>query len=296
MRVSATLLFVAFLWGMNPPIMKLGLPYVEPMAYNAIRMILALGVGWVVLRRLGEWQRIQRQHYRDIAITSLGFFFFQIFFTEGVQLTTSGNASLILGCLPVSVALINHCHRFETITRQMVLGIVLSLAGVAVMVVGTGKEIALSGVHITGAVMLLIGQIFYGYYTVYSRRLTSVYSSYQITAYILLLSTGLFTVIALPSLLKTPWLELPLPAWLSIFYSGLFPLCLGNFLWIWGTGIIGSAKASLYNNLPPVFAVTAGYLFLGETFGQWQLVGAMLIFAGLYMGRRSSKQVVNADR
>jgi len=290
MRVHIILAFVAFLWGLNPPVMKIGLIYVEPMPYNAVRMLAALAVGWVVLRRMATWQPLRREDWKALTVSGLGFFFFQIFFTAGVQITTAGNASLILGCLPISVAIINHFHRLERISAAMTIGILVSLAGVAVMVAGTGKEISLAEEHVTGALMLLAAQLSYGYYTVFSRLLTQVYSAYQITAYILLISTGLFMLVSLPSVLAADWQSVPWPGWASILYSGLFPLCLGNCLWIWGTGILGSTKASLYNNLPPVFAVTTGYLFLGETFGWLQLIGAAIIFAGLYItkGKRTS--------
>lgn len=281
MQVHLTLAFVAFLWGLNPPAMKIGLLYVEPMPYNAIRMLVALVAGWGVLRQLACWQPLRREDCKVLLISSLGFFFFQLFFTAGVQITTAGNASLILGCLPVSVAIINHLHRLERISRVMMVGIFVSITGVVIMVAGTGKEVSLTQGHITGALLLLAAQMSYGYYTVFSRLL--IYSAYQVTAYILLISNGLFLLVSLPSVLATDWQAVPWPGWVSIFYSGLFPLCLGNCLWIWGTGILGSTKASLYNNLPPVFSVSIGYLLLGESFGWLQLIGVLIIFAGLYI-------------
>jgi drug/metabolite transporter (DMT)-like permease len=271
--------------------MKIGLLYVPPMPYNAIRMIVALTAGWMVLRRLAPWKQLERNHWPALVIASLGFFFFQIFFTSGVEYTTAGNASLILGCLPISVALINHFHRFERINSGMLVSIAVSLTGVAVMVAGTGKEISLADGHIVGALLLLVAQWSYGYYTIFSRILTDHYSAYQITAYILCLSTGLFILISLPAMLAVDWLTIPSAGWGSILYSGLFPLCLGNCLWIWGTKILGSTKASLYNNLPPVFAVITGYLFLQEQFGWYQFFGALLIFAGLYLAKEKKPAV-----
>lgn len=44
-QVHGVLVLVALLWGLNPPVMKLGLEEVPPMAYNAIRMVAALAVG-----------------------------------------------------------------------------------------------------------------------------------------------------------------------------------------------------------------------------------------------------------
>lgn len=283
MRVHLILALVALLWGLNPPVMKIGLLHIPPMPYNAVRLFAAFAVSWFVLRRLCTWLPLRHEDRKALIISGLGFFFFQLFFTFGLQLTTAGNSSLILGCLPVSIALINHFHRLEGIKPGVIQGIALSLAGIALMVAGTGKEVSLSGDHIWGGLLLLAAQMSYGYYTVFSRPLAVTYSAYQITAYILLISTGLFTLVSLPSMLTVDWQAIAWPGWASVIYSGVFPLCLANCLWIWGTAKAGSTTASLYNNLAPVFAVGAGYLFLGETFGWLQLVGAVIILAGLYV-------------
>lgn len=77
----------------------------------------------------------------------------------------------------------------------------------------------------------------------------------------------------------------PPAAWLSVAYSGILGICVGNFLWVWGVGKIGSARTSLFGNISPVFAVASGYLLLGEEFGLLQLVGAVVIFWGVYRAR-----------
>ena len=158
-QVHGVLVLVALLWGLNPPVMKLGLEEVPPMAYNAIRMVAALAVGWVVFRRAAVWVPLRREDLRLLAVSSFGFFSFQIFFTFGVQLTTAGNASLILGLLPVSVAIINRIHGLEGIRRLTVAGIAVSLLGVLVMVWGAGKEFSLAGQHLIGTLLILAAQL-----------------------------------------------------------------------------------------------------------------------------------------
>ncbi|SDE16251.1 DMT family transporter [Sporomusa acidovorans] len=293
MRVHAIFVLVAFLWGLNPPVMKIGLMYIPPLPYNAARMFVALAAGWLVLRGMGVWVPFKRDDWKALSISSLGFFSFQIFFTFGLQLTTSGNASLILGCLPVSVAIINHIHRFERIKLVVIKGILISLVGVTLMVAGTGKEVSLSGDHILGALLLLAAQMSYGYYTIFSQPLSATYSAYQISAYILLVSTGLFSLVSLPAVLTVDWQAVPWPGWASFLYSGIFPLCLANCLWVWGTAKAGSTMASLYNNLSPVFAICAGYFFLGETFGWLQFIGAAIILAGLYIAKGKTTNAKN---
>jgi len=294
MQVHLILILVAFIWGLNPPIMKIGLIHIPPMPYSAIRLFAALAVSWLVLRRLYTPVPFKQQDKKLLLISSLGFFFFHLFFTYGLQLTTAGNASLILGCLPVSVAIINHFHGFGSMKPVVMKGIFLSLLGVALMVAGTGKEINLSGDHIGGAILVLAAQISYGYFTVFSRPLSATYSVYQITTYVLLISTSLFGLVSLPSMIAVDWQAIPWLGWASVFYSGILPLCLANCLWIWATAKAGSTTASLYYNLAPVFTIAAGYLILGETFGWIQCFGAVAILTGLYISKGDGiKSVTN---
>jgi O-acetylserine/cysteine efflux transporter len=145
-----------------------------------------------------------------------------------------------------------------------------------------------------GAFLLLGAQFGYGYYTVFSRPLLAGYSSYQVTAWVVTVSAVLFAFIALPDFLAIDWGGVPPAAWLSVAYSGVFAICAGNFLWVWGVGRIGSARTALFGNISPVFAVASGYLLLGEEFGLLQLAGAVVIFWGVYRARSAPAKA--ADR
>ena len=290
------LLFVAFVWGSNPPVIKWSLAYIDPMAFNALRMLIACLVSGLFFFFVKPPRPIERADWPAlIKLSAFGFFLFQFFLTLGVTRTTAGNASLMLGMLPVSVAIINAVSGQEPITRRTVLSIAITLSGVCLIVTGSGSKISLSGDHLIGAGLLLCAQCAYGYYTVFSRPLTAKYSSLQINASVFAATTVLFVLIALPSLLASDWQRLTWPAWAGAIYSGIFPLSLGNTLWVWGVGVIGSARASLFNNLAPVFAILIAYLLLGEAFGLIQALGAAIIYIGLRIGSKQSAKVSGAE-
>lgn len=288
--VEALLFFVAFIWGIHPAIVKVGLASLPFVAYNALRLLLAAPVAWLVVFASGRYRPLAREDVKPMLLVSLaGFFVFQLFFVSGVERTTAGNASLIGCLLPVAVAVINRVWRIEPLSRATAAGIAASLAGVALIVLGSGKEVSLAGRNMLGALLMLGAQCGYGYYTVFSRQLLVRYSAYQVTAWVATVSAVLFAVIALPDFLTIEWGSVPPAAWLSVAYSGVMGICVGNFLWVWGVGKIGSARTSLFGNISPVFAVVAGYLLLGEEFGLLQLAGAIVIFWGVYRARSASK-------
>jgi drug/metabolite transporter (DMT)-like permease len=283
--IELVLLSVAFIWGVHPAIVKVGLAAIPFVAYNALRLLLATAVAWAVVFATGRYRPLDRADVLPmLKISLLGFFVFQLCFVAGVDRTTAGNTALIGCLLPVAVAVINRVWRIEPITGRVAAGIAASLAGVAMIVAGTGKEVSLASEHWLGALLLLGAQFGYGFFTVFSRPLAQ-YSAYQVTAYVVTFSAVLFAFIALPDFLALAWREVTPAAWLSVVYSGVFAICAGNFLWVWGVGKIGGARASLYNNISPVFAVVSGYLLLGEGFGLLQLAGAAVIFWGVYRAR-----------
>ncbi len=284
------LLLVAIVWGINPPVIKLGLQFIAPQPYNVARLVVASVVALLALWISGTHRQPTRTDlWKLFRISAFGFFVFQIFFTEGIQRTTSGNASFILCLMPVSVLLLNKISGLETITRAVVVGIGCSISGIALIVIGAGKEFSLSSTHLLGTLFILISQAGYAYYTVFSKELLERYSTYQVTAYLMVFTTVLVLAASLPDTVKVQWTEVPALAWGSVLFSGILALCLCNFLWIWGNGVIGNSQAAIFNNLSPVFAVITGYLLLGETFGLTQVAGAAFVFTGVYITRNRDR-------
>ncbi len=284
------LVLVALLWGMNVPIIKLGVQSISPLPYNVARMIVGSIVALLALWMSGSYRRPTRADFWVLLRASVfGFFIFQILFTEGIQRTTSGNAAFTCCLLPVFVLLLNRFYGFDSINRAAVIGIACSIAGIALIVLGSGKELSLSGLHLFGALLVLGSQVAYGYYTIFSRELLARYSTYQVTASLMVVTTILLLAIAVPDMQKVEWTGLPAAAWGSIIFSAVFALCLGNFLWIWGAGVIGTSRSAMFNNLTPVFAVITAYFLLGETFGLVQLGGAVFVFVGIYITRHRDR-------
>jgi drug/metabolite transporter (DMT)-like permease len=284
------LLFVAVVWGVNPPVIKLGLQFLPPQPYNLARLVVASAVAIVALWLSRSHRRPSRADlWKLVRVSAFGFFVFQLLFTEGIQRTTSGNASFILCLMPVSVLLLNKAFGVEAITRAVVVGIACSVTGVALIVFGSAGGLGISGTHLAGTLLLLASQAGYAYYTVFTRELLERYSTYQVTAYLMVITTVLLLAATLPDTLSVRWTEVPAVAWVSVFFSGALALCVCNFLWIWGTGVIGTARVAIFNNVSPVFAVATAYFLLGETFGLLQAAGAACVLLGVTITRNRTR-------
>ncbi len=288
-KVEIVMLAIVLIWGVNTPIMKIGLNAMDPLVYNAFRMVIATLLSGGVMLASGLYRPMPAKDLSHLgAISVFGFFFNQIFIIYGMDVTTSGNAALILATLPVNVALINRLFGYESLSPRTAMAIALSLGGVVLTVAGAGKEISLTGPHLTGAVLILIGQCGYGYYTVAFRRLTDSYSLHQIMASVFAVNAVLFALIAVPGLARTDLAAVPAAGWLSVVFSASLALAVANFTWIWAVKALGSTRASLYPNLCPIVSIVFAWLWLDESFGLLQAAGGVVIFLGLWLARSPS--------
>jgi O-acetylserine/cysteine efflux transporter len=287
--IEFILFVIVVIWGLNTPVMKMGLNVVPPLVYNTLRMGLASVITLTALYATGTYKPMPAKDIKHIAALGVfGIFMNQIFIIFGMTQTTAGNAALIMATLPLLVALINRLLGLEHISPRMTGGIVVSLAGVIFVVLGSDKEISLTGPHLIGAVLVLVGQFCYAYYTVLFRRLTIDYSPYQIIATVMTISALLFGLVTLPDLISLQWSAIPAAGWYSIVFSAVLALSLANFVWIRAVGIMGSTKASLYPNLCPVFSIAFAWYFMDETLGFLQAIGAGVTFLGLFLTRSQS--------
>jgi len=287
--VEIILLAVVFIWGVNTPVMKIGLNAMDPLVYNAFRMVIAALLTGGAMLASGRYRPMPAKDISYLLVVSVfGFFGNQIFIIYGMDATTAGNAALVLATLPVNIALINRILGYELLAPRTALGIALSLGGVVLTVVGAGKEISLAGPHLTGAVLILIGQCAYGWYTVAFRRLADSYSLHQIMASVFAVNAALFTILAVPGLARTDWGAIPAGGWYSIVFSAVFALAVANFTWIWAVKALGSTRASLYPNLCPIISILFAWLWLSESFGLLQAAGGLVIFLGLWLARGPS--------
>ena len=278
------LLVITVIWGLNTPIMKMGLMSMSPIVYNACRLVIAAILSVAILLITKSHKPMPLRDFKKIAaIGVLGFFFNQLFVMFGLSQTTAGNTSLIFATLPVEVALINRIFKIEAISRRMTAGIITGLLGVFLVVLGSNKELSLFGPHLIGAMILLLAQFCYGCYTVFIKELNNRYSIYQIFAYVMVLNAGLFLTIALPELRSTEWSSMPVIAVYSIFFSAIFALVVANTIWIWVVGTLGSTKAALSQYFCPIVSIAFAVVYLDETFGFIQFAGAVVILLGLYL-------------
>lgn len=278
--VDLLLVLVTVIWGIKPTIIKIGLFDISAVQYNVWRVIFATGASWIFLGISGEHKVMERKDIKNILFISVcGFFIFQWFYGIGIGKTTAGNSSIIMGTLPMLVALINHITGFEKMNKIRVLGILTSFIGLILVILGTGTGVLLTE-NIAGGLYIFTGALGYANYMIFSKSLTIKYSPKQITAYAITISAVL---IILFSGFDINLRSMNISLLFSLLFSGVIAMFLANYLWTWAIQRSSSGRVAIYNNLTPVFSVISASIVLKEDFTTVQFLGTMIIFLGLYI-------------
>ncbi len=276
-------------WGINFSVVKFALAELSPLAFNGLRVLLASSLLLILAPALGYSFHFQRRHLPHlIGLGLVGSTAYQLFFIFGAANTTADNASLILATVPAWVALAGTLLGTERVTGQGWLGVILSLAGIALIVLGSNRQVNLhfGGATLGGDALILGATLAWSVYTLASRPLLRHYSPIAVTSFAGALGNIPVALLGLSSLLKLDWTSIPLSAWLALIFSGVFSITLAYFFWNYGVSRLGSTRTALYSNLVPPVALLTAWLWLGETLTSAQVLGALLALGGVALARR----------
>src|SRR5689334_9850464 len=287
-----SLLLMALIWGVNYTSVKYGTGLVAPLAFNGVRVTLA-AVSLVVVAQLASaWFGIEREGWparrEAIALLLLGTLgngIYQILFVEGIARTRAGDAALLISASPAFIAIIGRLRGTERVSPRGVAGIALSILGMGLVVVGTADTGSSRNATLLGDSLLLISSLCWSVYTVYLQPYTHRVGGIHLSALTMIGGMVPLLIVAARSMIATHWGALPLLAWGSVAYSGLFALVIAYLFWYHGVRVLGPTRTAMYSNLQPVFALAVAWLVLGEGITGWEVAGAVSIITGLLLTR-----------
>jgi DNA primase catalytic core len=176
--------------------------------------------------------------------------------------------------------------RLEKADTVTWIGILISFAGVTLVVVGSEQTIGAGADALWGNLLIVVAAIFWGMYTILLRVHFKDVSITKVTAYAMLFTTLPLIILFPGKILEANWALYSLEAWGGVLYSGIFVLGISNIIWNAGVQKVGPTKTSIYANLPPFISVLVGWVLLSESITMIQVLGGVLIIAGLaYAGK-----------
>ena len=280
---DASLFLMALIWGVNFVVVKFATGVLPPLPFNAMRVSLAAVTLMIVASFRGTPWPDRRRVFALLGLGVLGNGVYQMFFINGVNLTRAGDAALLIAATPAFIALIGRALGIERIGGKGWAGILLSIAGIAL--VSGGAALAQTRSALIGDLLILGGALCWAFYTVMLKPLMSDVDGIKLSALTMVGGAVALDIVTFPAMLATSWSTAPVAAYGAMLFSGIGALVIAYLFWYRGVRIIGPTRTAMYSNLQPIVAVLLAWAVLGELPTAWQGVGAASIISGLVLAR-----------
>jgi drug/metabolite transporter (DMT)-like permease len=277
------MLGVVLIWGANFSITKVSIGQIPPLAFTALRFLIATAALFILVRLFEPGTRTPKSSIKKLAVVGfIGNTVYQPCFILGLANTSATNSAVIIGALPGVVAFLAWALGIERVTRQAAIGIGIAMLGV-LLVVGGGFE--LERKNILGD-LLTVGAVFcWAGYTLGLRRSSEGISPLKVTAITTATGTPGLILIGLPQLLQMNWNGVPASAFGGLAYAALVSLPFAYFLYNRGVSVLGPSKASAFSSLIPIAGMALAWTIVHDTPKPSQIAGAALVVAGVWLTR-----------
>lgn len=281
---------MAVIWALNFSVIKGNLDEIDPLSFNGLRFLFAVVVVWGALQWRGQKIRIPKKDWWPlIGMGLLANLLYQGLFIIGIDFTFSANAAVMLGTIPIWVALISHLFSEEKLDLPKSLGVAFAFAGVAFIVIGGENELNFGSETFIGDLLIIAAAFVWAVYTVLSRQFLKRYTPLQFSTITATIGSIILFLIGLPSMTQIDWTQVSYGAYGAVLYSGLLSIGLAYIIWNYGLQTVGAVRTSTYQNLVPVLGLVFGVILLNEKLALLQYAGSGLVIGGILLARFKKK-------
>lgn len=279
-RAILALVAAMLFWGTSSVFMRtlaLALSHENSLA---VRYLLLTVINVAILAWLGTW-RIPRADWPRFLIAGVaGMAGYNWFVNAGFELVPAGIGTLITMIEPLMIAILAAMLLGERLTRWVLLGVAIAIAGATVLFWPNITAEAPQPLSARGVFYLFLCCIGWAIYTIATKPLLDRYGSLTVTTLTMLIAAPIMIGAAsepLPSLVA----RLDLRQWAEVVYLVLATGLGGTLMWNYGSKHLSSTAAGTFLYLIPVVAVAAGAVMLGEQVTPYVVAGGLLMLAGV---------------
>ncbi|WP_339806347.1 DMT family transporter [uncultured Marinobacter sp.] len=289
------LAFTALAWGINFPILKIGLEYSPPLLYTTLRMILGTLTMFLIARAMGI---LKFPHRSDVPVVfSVGLLQNMAFITlvtVGMQYMPAGRAAILAYTSPIWVVPAAALFLGERFTLPRAIGTGLGLAGL--MAIFNPLAISWQEPGVVTGGLLIVGATLVWTAGLVHVRLHKWHGDVLSLIPWQLLSSVVFLV-PLALIMENPSQIRWEPDFLwNIFFSGAIASGLCVAAQVGAIRSLPAVSLSLNSAAVPAVGLISAIFILGEYPGLWDALGFLLIAAGILVVGLSDRRQALAQR
>ena len=214
---EVSLVLAATFWGLNFAATKYAAATIPPLLLVGLRFTVGGLLLLLVLRMIEPKSRLQRRDLLPMAaLGCFGVATAQTGFTFGLSLSSAGSTGLIFATAPVWGLLLGAALGLERPTWKGVIGVGLSIVGVALVVL----DGLMSGhASLVGDLLVLVAAVCVGSYAVLSMPLLERHTPLAVATYPVLFGIPFLLLLSSPQLLNLQWESVGVGPWAAVAYS-----------------------------------------------------------------------------
>ena len=275
-RARLLLVLLGITWGVNWPVIKIGLSGLSPWSFRLIGFTIGALTLMAVVKLTGRSLAVPRgMTWVHLFMSSiLNVVAFGVFSTFAMLTASTGRVAVVSYSFPVWACLLAWLVLGDRLNRNAIIGLTLCLCGLVVLIYPVIGSVALIGLllSLASAMTWAVGTIYLKLVKIPGDVVANTAWQIAIAAVVLMVCTLAFQGV--------PTFEpVPAAALVAVIFNGLVGSAVSYFLWYHIVGHLPAATASLGSLASPAIGVVTSALILGEVPTTMDVIGFGLIFA-----------------
>jgi drug/metabolite transporter (DMT)-like permease len=275
-RQWTVLVLLTLIWGINWPIMKIGVTGFPPLTFRMLCMWLGTPVLGLALLAMKVPFRIERRHWRELLVLAVfNMLIWHALIILAVQSLSSGRSAILGYTMPIFSAVLGALVFGDQLAKRAWGGVAAAALGVVLLL---WHEVAnLSGKPV-GVLLALAAASAWALGTQLLRRTTMPVPTLAISFWMMFITGGVITLLALV-FEREQWVTPSRSTWLAIGFNSLLVFGFAQAAWFYLARSLPPVASTLSVMLIPVLGVFSGALWLGEVlhWQDWAAVGLMML-------------------
>jgi drug/metabolite transporter (DMT)-like permease len=275
-RQWVLLALLTLVWGLNWPVLKLGVTGFPPLTFRMLCLLIGtpvLGLGLVVMK---VPFRIPRQYWRELLVLAIfNMFIWHALIILAVQYLSSGRSAILGYTMPIFSALIGALIFHNQLSKRAWGGVFAAALGVILLL---WHELAkLSGKPV-GVVLALVAASTWALGTQMLRRTTIPLPTLTLSFWMTAMTTVVMTVLAFVFEFDR-WQE-PTPThWAAIVFNAFLVFGFAHAAWFYLARVLPPVASTLSVMMIPILGVFSGAWALNEIlhWQDWAAMGLMVV-------------------
>lgn len=277
----------ALMWSSAFTSARIIVAYAPPMASLSLRFLLSGIIGVAIALALGQTFKLTPAQWKATIIFGIcqNALYLGLNFVA-MQTVEASLASIIASSMPLMVAFAGWVIFRERLPRLGLAGLVLGFLGVGLIM---GARLG-AGVDLYGLTLCVLGAAALTIATLSVRGASSGGNVMMIVGLQMFVGAAVLAVAS--AALETIEVTWNWQLVVAFLYTTLIPGLAATWVWFTLVNQIGAIKAATFHFLNPFFGVAIAALFLGETLGLIDVLGVVVIAAGILAVQLSRQKTV----